>query len=381
MKNVLLVDTNLSSMPIYKYLCQEGFNVYVIGGNPEDSLAKCVKNYINANYSNIDEVLSIINSYNIDYIIPGCNDLSYAICATISDKGFWVGTDSLSVTNNINNKDLFRKTASLLNIPSPMMIEKNDVKDNLPVIVKPIDAYSGRGVTVVEQYEDLEKAIEQANYFSKTNSSIIEQYVTGQLYSHSAFVENGSVIVDFIVEEHCTANQFTVDTSRVIYDFPQKTLLEIRDSIHKLCKHFKLVDGLVHTQFIKKDDNLWFIEVTRRSPGDLYSQLIELSTGINYAAMYCMPFIGKKLPSNISPVMNELIIRHTISQPIETNLEYIKFNTGLFIEEFVPMVKSGDLIKASPFSRVALIFIRSMSKIHHDNIYSMILRRCLYKIK
>ena len=380
MENVLLVDTNLSAMPIYKYLCQEGFNVYVIGGNPEDSLANCVKNYINANYSNIDEVHAIIDRYNIYYVVPGSNDLSYTTCASIAEGGFGAGIDSLNATMHINNKKLFRETVSLLNIPAPSIIEKKDVEDNLPVIVKPVDAYSGRGVTVVKDHNSLEQAIAKANSFSKTNSSIIEQYITGQLYSHSAFIENGAIVIDFIVEEYGTANPFVVDTSRVVYDFPKETLSAIRENIHKLCKHLNLVDGLLHTQFIKKDEDFWFIEVMRKCPGDLYSQLIELSTGFNYAAMYCAPFISKKFPEVDSNLRNDFIIRHTISQPIETSLEYIKFNSRVFIERFVPMSKSGDLIKASPFSRVALIFIRSMFEADHMSTYSMLLKRRLYNI-
>ena len=44
--NILLLDTNFSSAPIYEYLIEEGNEVYVIGNNPNDFLAKSAKNYI-----------------------------------------------------------------------------------------------------------------------------------------------------------------------------------------------------------------------------------------------------------------------------------------------------------------------------------------------
>ena len=50
---VMLLDTNFSAKPIYDYLVQTGTEVYVVGGNPNDVLAKSVNNYINLDYSNI----------------------------------------------------------------------------------------------------------------------------------------------------------------------------------------------------------------------------------------------------------------------------------------------------------------------------------------
>ena len=50
-KKVLLVDTNFSAKPIYNFLVENGLDVYVIGGNKSDSLAKSVKNYFELKYN------------------------------------------------------------------------------------------------------------------------------------------------------------------------------------------------------------------------------------------------------------------------------------------------------------------------------------------
>ena len=382
MQKVLLVDTNFSSAPIYNYLVQSGCEVFVIGGNPNDVLAKSVKNYINLDYSNVDRTREIIEKMNIDYIVPGCNDRSYQVCAELNSKGCYYGIDTLETTEIINNKDKFRIFATQIGLPVPRVISSECVGKMWPLIVKPVDAYSGRGMTIVQKSEqhELQPAIERAKEFSHSKTCIVEEYVEGQLYSHSAFITDGKIVADYIVEEHGTANPFVVDTSRVIYDFPNETLNRIRDSIALLAEKLSLADGLVHTQFIKNGESFWLIEITRRCPGDLYSQLIELSTGFSYAETYARPFVKQKFSSGKNELKQSWVIRHTISQPTDGVLGSIQFKIPVLIEKMVPISLAGDMIKASPFGRIALLFLRNNSEAELSELFQKTLNRSLYTI-
>jgi len=266
-------------------------------------------------------------------------------------------------------------------LPVPRLISINHVDEMMPVIVKPVDAYSGRGMTFIQKPEQgtLKPAIDRAKEFSPSKTYIIEEYIEGQLYSHSAFITDGNIVVDFIVEEHGTANPFVVDTSRAIYDFPLDILSRIRDAIAKLAKKLNLVDGLVHTQFIKNEESFWLIEITRRCPGDLYSQLIELSTGFNYAETYARPFLNQEF-SLKDTMKQSWIMRHTVSQPSNGVLGSIRFNLPVLIEKIVPISLAGDMIKESPFGRIALLFLKSNSEKELLELYRKTLDRSLYTI-
>lgn len=319
MHKVMLVDTNFSSAPIYNYLVQSGCEVFVVGGNPNDFLAKSAKNYINLDYSNVNRTREIIEEMNIDYIVPGCNDLSYKVCAELNSGGIYYGIDTPETTEIINSKDKFRTFATQIGLPVPRVISSDCAGESGPLIVKPVDAYSGRGMTIVQQsrQNELQSAIDRAKEFSRSKACIVEEYVEGQLYSHSAFINDGNIVADFIVEEHGTANPFVVDTSRVVYDFPRVMLRRIRDGIVLLAEKLRLVDGLVHTQFIKNGESFWLIEITRRCPGDLYSQLIELSTGFSYAETYARPFAKQNFSTEKTTLKQSWIMRHTISNRLK----------------------------------------------------------------
>jgi len=383
MQKVLLVDTNFSSAPIYNYLVQSGFEVLVVGGNPNDFLAKSVKNYINLDYSNVNLTREIIEKMNIDYIVPGCNDLSYKVCAELNSSGLYCGLDTLETTEIINNKLAFRTFATQIDLPVPRIITSESTGKIWPLIVKPVDAYSGRGMKIVKKTEkhELKAAINRAKEFSRSKTVVLEEYIKGQLYSHSAFIVDSKIIADFIVEEYSKANPFVVDTSRVVYDFPKKMLSRIRDSITLLAQKLRLVDGLIHTQFIKKGESFWLIEITRRCPGDLYSQLIELSTGYKYAQTYARPFVKHKISMRKNKIKKSWIMRHTLSQSVGGVLGSIQFKIPVLIEKMVPISLAGDIVKASPFGRIALIFLRSNSEKELLEIYQKTLDRRLYTIQ
>lgn len=381
MKRVLLLDTNVSSFPIYNYLIKNGYEVYVAGGKPNDCLAKYTKNYINFNYSDIELLNEVITKYEFDYLVPGCNDMSY-ICATKANHNSkFFGLDTTEVSETINNKSKFREFGIQNNLNVPMVYSKDEAyKLNTPIIVKPVDAYSGRGVSVVKELnkENIDAAITNATEYSKDKQCVIEEYIEGQLYSHSAFISNKKIMIDFFVIEDGTTNKFTVDTSHVVYDFPIQIQKEIKKQIEIIAEKLDLVDGLFHTQFIKTKNSFKIIEVTRRCPGDLYSLLIKKSTDFNYAEFYTNPFIKKQIKvGNIKTKRNN-IIRHTISVSEMLNFISIKFEDDLKIDEFVPMAITGDELKESPFSRFGLFFIDCKSEKKLKKAYKNILKRKLY---
>ena len=86
MDRVLLLDTNVASAPIHQFLVAAGFEVHVVGRNPQDFLAKAVSNYVELDYSDVDAAEALIDRLGARFLVPGCNDLSYETCAQISAR-------------------------------------------------------------------------------------------------------------------------------------------------------------------------------------------------------------------------------------------------------------------------------------------------------
>jgi carbamoylphosphate synthase large subunit len=298
----------------------------------------------------------------------------------LNSKRQFPGLDNSQATEAINNKEKFRVFALRHGLPVPRVVSHEQTGDIWPLIVKPVDAYSGRGITIIRESDRsaLPEALRRAKEYSRTKACIIEEYVEGQLYSHSAFLSEGTIEAEFIVEEHGSANPFVVDTSRVVQDFSPDTLQHIREDVLRMAKILGLVDGLIHTQFILNGNSYWMIEVTRRCPGDLYSELIERSTGFRYAETYVNYFLGKKDTRASNSSERSFVLRHTISQPAEKTFGSIQFNTQLHIQNFIPLSLAGDYVKGSPFGRIGLLFVKAGSAEDLTTLLQMAIERKLY---
>jgi len=381
MAKVLLVDTNFSSVPIYRALTSAGHEVHVVGANPSDCLAKQAHHYWQLDYSDIDALSKLVEKQNFDHLIPGCTDRSYESCVALRQERF-TSLDTQEVMLAINHKATFRRVASTLGLPVPALFLDAESAVGHTVIVKPVDSFSGKGITVLSNAgsTEIEQAIVRARDTSPSGEMLIEEFVEGQLYSHSAFHVAGKIKCDFLVQEDGTANRFVVDTSRVVDPAEKsKLLMQLRECVEKLAGHLKLQDGLIHTQFISNGNRVWLIEMTRRCPGDLYSQLIELTTGYPYASSYALAFLGQA-PSLYNGGVFNPVMRHTISVPAEQSFDYVRFLRALEITRYVPLSLVGDPLRSSPHSRVAILFCHVQNQAMLEELYQATLRRELYSV-
>jgi predicted ATP-grasp superfamily ATP-dependent carboligase len=245
-------------------------------------------------------------------------------------------------------------------------------------ICKPVDAFSGRGISIFEgtNLKALHNALDKARQASPSSKAIIETFVSGDLYSCSAFVDHGKLTDAFYVREASSANPFAVDTSYVAYDLPTESIHLIESSLEKLCAFLKLANGLLHTQFILSDTQPFIVEVARRCPGDLYPLLIEYSTGFQYAAKYASYFLGEKQDARKSTRRH--VLRHTVSADNEAILEGLMFKATEPVISFFPISAIGEKLRARQQSRAGILFSERSNYADLRLAYEAFLQRRAY---
>ncbi|HEX4842819.1 MAG TPA: ATP-grasp domain-containing protein [Limnobacter sp.] len=365
---MLLVDTNFSAGPLHAALQSQGHEVHLCGGNPQDALAKATPHHHAVNYADAQALAQLAEQLKIDHVVPGCNDRAYLSCAqakAATGHARYQGVDTLGQTLTINDKLQFRACAQQLDLTTPRLHTASTPVPNTPVIVKPVDAFSGQGITVLREptAARVEAALQTARACSATGQALVEDWIDGQLYSHSAFLKNQRIVQAHVVIEHCVAHPHAVDTSHLApNNIPPTALARLEQELERLAGHLQLGDGLLHTQLMWDGTRCWLIELTRRCPGDLYSQLIELSVGQGYVAQYLAPHVHLPVQAvqNIGPTRH--ILRHTLTVPQATTLHHLRFEVPLQIERWVPVASTGDALDPAPKGRIGILFAQASNE-------------------
>lgn len=359
-RNVLMLDAGFASLPLLGAAQQQDYHVCVCSGNAEHPGMSFADEAVHQDYRHYDEILQIAAKKNICALLPGVTDVSYLTGSLVANELGLPGYDHPDISNIIFMKDIFRSWAIQHGYPVPKVVRNSEEAAGLtfPLIVKPVDAYSGIGITRVEKKSELADAITIAAEASVSGNIVIENFCEGSLHSHSAFIRNAEIVCEFFVDEYCTVYPWQVNSSSLSVNLTEVMRKRISDCMQTLVKELGLVDGLLHTQFIANDETFWLIELTRRCPGDLYSRLIELSTGFDYSASFTHPFLGEKSHFPIRrPLHQRAIARHTVSFHEKKRFSAFGFaKTSARIIEMIPLKLSGELVSPAPKDRAGIIF-------------------------
>lgn len=358
----LLIGSSFSAAPMLQRLRKRGLRVAVCGRDPADPCHAYADESHFIDYSDREQLLELVRREKFDFLVPTCNDYSYMSGAWVASETGHAGFDRWPVAEILHTKDRFRESARSLGLAVPRAartlgdIPPELVDDWFPVLIKPVDSFSGRGVTKVPSVRDIPNALAGALASSRSTAAVIEEFVTGELHSHSAFVAGGRIVLDFFVDEFCSVYPYQVDCSNHPSRLSESIRHSVKEDMQRLISGLQITDGLLHTQFIANAERHWIIETMRRCPGDLYSSLIERSTGIDYTDRFVAGFVGESPSACNDAPPPRLIGRHTLSVAKEQVAHAFNYACAGNLLAIVPLMESGRVLKPAPYDKLAIAF-------------------------
>jgi len=367
MPRTLLIGSSFSAAPIFFALKQKGHHVTVCGGIKNDPCHAYADASLYVDYSSAEALLSAVKSGGFDHIVPTCNDYSYLSGAYVAEHCGFSGFDRLETTGILHNKAQFRSYMNRQGFSVPRSFSAAEIETGvalqfLPLLVKPTDSFSGRGVTKLVQPEQLPAALEAAKAESRSGTATVEEFVDGSLHSHSAFIRDQDVVLDFFVDEFCTVYPYQVNCSNHPSHLSDAVRERVRAEMGRMIKDLGLTDGLLHTQFMVQGEQVWIIECMRRAPGDLYGQFVGWSTGTDYADLFVRPFIGEELPASFDLGEARFMGRHTISTRSAVTVADFSYDIPAKSVRVIPLKSSGERMDPAPFDKLAILFAEYFSK-------------------
>ena len=245
-------------------------------------------------------ITRVAKQENVDFLITVCTDQALLTVAKVSEElGLPCYIDyqtALNVTNKSYMKKIFKeKKISTANFEVMATLDSKKVaKLNYPLIVKPVDCNSSKGVKKVTDAAQLAKAFETAVKLSRTGTAIVEEFIQGPELSVDVYVENGIAKVLSIsqLDKIPEKDKFVIFRSKTPENMSLELKQQITETAQKIADAFGLRNSPMLIQMISDGKKGYVLEFSARTGGgekfimikkisgfDVISAVVDLTLG------------------------------------------------------------------------------------------------------
>lgn len=325
MKILVLAGGN-DQIALIKELRKRGHEIVLVDYFDNPPAKIYADKHIVASTLDVNAVKIIAQRENVSIITTACTDQALLTVANVSEQLNLPCYISYQTGLNVTNKAYMKKILLANNIPTAKYVILNNedieaVKDfAFPVIVKPVDCNSSKGVKKVDNIQELLKYLKEALILSRTKTAIVEEFKEGNEVSVDYYVEGTeakylSATTSLKIKNK---NAFTILCS----DYPalnKEQEVIVKNIGMKVAKAFKLKDCPLFIQMIINGNEVNIIEFSARMGGGSKYYLIHKLSGVNIMSKYVDLILGDK-PS-VNPSKQQLNF---------CKMVYIYCNPGIF---------------------------------------------------
>lgn len=290
MKKILIVGASYLQLPLIEKVNQMGYESHVVTWE-EGAVGKNIASYFYPiSIVEKEKILDLAKRIKPAAVVSIASDLANITVNYVASHLGLISNQESTITYT-SNKYMMREILSSNGIlcPSFQLVTKNvdiNFSDFLnPLIIKPIDRSGSRGVSLVYQESDLQKALNLAFSESFSHKVLIEQYIEGREVSVEGLSQKGKHQILAITDKITTGAPHFVELG---HSEPSSLSLDVQQEIESITLRILNIvgmsDGASHTEFkITEKGEIYLIEIGSRMGGDFIgSDLVLYSTGFDF---------------------------------------------------------------------------------------------------
>ena len=264
----------------------------------------------------VDAIRQLAIDEKVDFVITVCTDQALLTVARVSeDLGLPCYID-YRTGRNVTNKAYMKKVFAENGILSAKYaiagkLDEVDLAEwKYPLIVKPVDCNSSKGVRRVDDFAELKKAFADAVNFSRTDTAIVEEYITGKELSVDVYVENGKAIVLDIT----TSEKLKIKDRFVIFrtwhpaNISEGVDEKVGEAARRIAEAFGIKDAPMLIQMLTDGKEVYVIEFSARTGGGVKHLSIEKMTGVDIVSAVIDLTLGQKPHIAVRPPVAKYMV-------------------------------------------------------------------------
>lgn len=244
----------------------------------------------NISNDDIDALAEMAKEEKVDGVFTGYEDFSTTYACQLCEilgLPFYATKLQIDLTKNkIEFKNACRKHGV------PVVKEFYGDKVDFPVVTKPADSYSGKGILICNNEEEFAHGKEFACQYSKTNQYLVEKFMNSkkvECINIDYLIRDGEIKLSFIGDKYVNDEQGnkTPLTSAVMYpSVRQQEYIETLDQkVVSMFKDLGLKNGTLFIESFYDEEGFHFYEMGYRVGGGQSSILLNKISGIDYVEM------------------------------------------------------------------------------------------------
>ena len=351
----LVLAGGLPQITLINELKSRGVETVLADGNDKAIARPYADMFYRVNIFDIDAVVAIARNEKVDFVITCCADQVLLVVAQVAEILGLPWYIDYETAKNVSDKELMKKVFVENNIPTSRHVvmaelDMEQIKElKYPLIVKPVDAYSSRGVRKVLNEAELHEAFDNAVKISRNNNAIVEEFCQGEEISVDIFVSDGKAHV------LCVSNSEKVKDEDKFVIFRGRFPVAASEELHKkievvaqqIADAFNLKNCPMLVQMISDGENVSVLEFCARTGGAMKFLLIRRSCGFDVIKAVVDLTMGKKPQVVLSEPENKYIVN-----------DFIYCKEGVFdrLEGFEELVEKGFLTDFHPLRPSGFVF-------------------------
>lgn len=342
MKKLLVLGGESSTVDVVKIAHELGYYVTVASRSERGEAKDLADEKILCDLEDYDTLVQYIKENNVDGVMTGPSEFHTLNMIRVCKRAGLRCYVNEEQWTQCANKELYKSNCRKHNVPCiPEFDPEKPESFRFPVVVKPVDGCSSKGISMCYNVEEFYKAKELALKYSDSGKILVEKFICNNGYGVSCwYVANqGDIRLSLFGDKYCVDTEramisaVSISPSKLIDDYVER----VNPNVIEMFKSIGVENGSLFMQAMPEED-IYFHDMGLRMSGGLIFKLTEPITGINDMRMMIRYAVGDSFSTQeeMEKVDPYLHGKYAVSFCVPLNVGTIKSIEGMEQISMIP---------------------------------------------
>lgn len=303
-KTAVVLGGTPDHIHLIEVLKEKGFNIILIDYYENPPAKKYADTHIQESTLDKEAVLRIAEQVNARLVIATCVESALTTMTYVCEKLGLPCHISYETALSLTNKSLMKKIflASGIHTTKYVTLTEQDsakelaVELTFPLVVKPADTNSSKGVVKVSGGSELDQAVEAALKMSHSGQVVVEEFFEGDEFSVDVVIQNAKptiLMVSKMIKSSANPRHFTIIQNTYPATEDKKIHRLIKEEVTKIVNAYALREGPLLVQLLYSQNEVRIVEFSARIGGGSKHTFLKRMTGFDAVEYFVSVLTGE----------------------------------------------------------------------------------------